>query len=64
MTRPGGKGVETVARPKLKNAGDNPQSTRERLLDTAGELLAEVGMDRISTNMICERAGSGIAIAT
>ena len=46
-----------MARPKLKNAGDNPQSTRERLLDTAGELLAEVGMDRISTNMICERAG-------
>ncbi|MFT3976098.1 MAG: TetR/AcrR family transcriptional regulator [Sphingomonas bacterium] len=33
------------------------QPTRERLLDTAGELLAEVGMERISTNMICERAG-------
>lgn len=46
-----------MARPKLKNAGKNKQSTRERLLDTAGALLAEVGMDRISTNMICERAG-------
>lgn len=33
------------------------QTTRERLLDTAGALLAEVGMERISTNMICERAG-------
>ena len=33
------------------------QPTRERLLDTAGELLAEVGVERISTNMICERAG-------
>lgn len=32
-------------------------STRDRLLDTAGALLAEVGMERISTNMICQRAG-------
>lgn len=31
--------------------------TRDRLLDTAGALLAEVGMERISTNMICARAG-------
>lgn len=31
--------------------------TRERLLDVAGELLAEVGLDRISTNMIAARAG-------
>lgn len=31
--------------------------TRERLLDMAGELLGEVGIERISTNMICARAG-------
>ena len=31
--------------------------TRERLLDVTGELLAEVGIERISTNMICARAG-------
>lgn len=31
--------------------------TRERLLDVAGELLGEVGIERISTNMICARAG-------
>ena len=31
--------------------------TRERLLDVAGELLGEVGIDRISTNLICTRAG-------
>lgn len=31
--------------------------TYERLLDVAGELLAEVGIERISTNMICARAG-------
>lgn len=32
-------------------------ATRERLLDMAGELLAEVGVERISTNLICARAG-------
>jgi AcrR family transcriptional regulator len=32
-------------------------ATRERLLDVAGVLLAEVGVERISTNMICARAG-------
>jgi AcrR family transcriptional regulator len=32
-------------------------ATRERLLDVAGELLAEVGIERISTNLICARAG-------
>jgi AcrR family transcriptional regulator len=31
--------------------------TRERLLDVAGALLGEVGIERISTNMICSRAG-------
>jgi len=32
-------------------------ATRERLLDVAGELLAEVGIERISTNLICAQAG-------
>lgn len=31
--------------------------TYERLLDVAGALLAEVGIERISTNQICARAG-------
>lgn len=31
--------------------------TRDRLLDIAGELLGEVGIERISTNMIAARAG-------
>jgi AcrR family transcriptional regulator len=31
--------------------------TRERLLDIAGKLLAQVGIERISTNMIAARAG-------
>lgn len=41
------------ARPKQERA----QQTYDRLLDVAGELLAEVGLDSISTNMICARAG-------
>ena len=36
---------------------DRARHTRERLLDVAGELLAEVGIERISTNMIAARAG-------
>src|SRR5271163_1217856 len=36
---------------------DRALQTYERLLDVAGELLAEVGIERISTNLICARAG-------
>src|SRR4029450_2188613 len=41
------------AAPKQERA----MQTRERLLDVAGELLGKVGIERISTNMICARAG-------
>lgn len=33
------------------------QATYERLLDAAGELLEEVGVERISTNLVAARAG-------
>ena len=36
---------------------ERARQTRERLLDVAGTLLAEVGIERISTNMIAARAG-------
>lgn len=36
---------------------DRARQTQGRLLDVAGELLAEVGLERISTNMIAARAG-------
>lgn len=36
---------------------ERAHATYERLLEVAGELLAEVGIERISTNMICARAG-------
>lgn len=44
--------VSKRAQPKQERA----HLTYERLLDVAGTLLAEVGIDRISTNMICARA--------
>ena len=36
---------------------DRARQTQGRLLDVAGELLADVGIERISTNMIAARAG-------
>lgn len=36
---------------------DRAVQTRDRLLDIAGELLGEVGIERISTNMIAAHAG-------
>ena len=36
---------------------DRAHLTRARLLDVAGDLLAEVGIERISTNMLAARAG-------
>ncbi len=36
---------------------DRAVATYERLLDVAGALLGEVGIERISTNLICARAG-------
>lgn len=36
---------------------DRAVQTREHLLDVAGALLGEVGIERISTNLICARAG-------
>jgi len=36
---------------------ERARETYDRLLNVAGELLAEVGVDRITTNLICARAG-------
>lgn len=40
----------------VKPKQDRSQLTYDRLLNVAGELLAEVGIDGISTNLICARA--------
>jgi AcrR family transcriptional regulator len=50
-------------RPRSASARRRPpqqlraQLTYDRLLNVAGELLGEVGIERISTNLICKRAG-------
>lgn len=48
------------AEPVVRNLPkqERSQQTYELILDAAGALLAEVGIDRISTNVIC--AGAGI----
>lgn len=53
------KTESAVAKPIPKDGpmGSRKPSTRERLLDTAGQLLGELGIDRVTTNLICERAG-------
>ncbi len=43
--------------PKRAPRQERAQQTYDRLLEVAGELLAEVGIERISTNLICARAG-------
>lgn len=45
--------VETKAQPAQRRS----RETYDRILRAAGELLEEVGMERISTNMVADRAG-------
>ncbi|MGJ3626872.1 TetR/AcrR family transcriptional regulator [Sphingomonas sp. MMS24-JH45] len=47
----------TVAARRPRPKQGRAQATYDRLLDVAGALLAEVGIDGISTNLICARAG-------
>ncbi|OHB26142.1 MAG: TetR family transcriptional regulator [Phenylobacterium sp. RIFCSPHIGHO2_01_FULL_69_31] len=42
---------------KLKPSQSRARNTFETVLSTAGELLAEVGFERLTTNLVCERAG-------
>lgn len=53
------KAKRKVKAPALRAAPiqERAVQTRERLLDIAGELLGEVGIERISTNMIAAQAG-------
>lgn len=49
----GGLSLDTKSRPSRRRGKD----TFEVILTTAGELLAEVGFERLTTNLVCERAG-------
>ena len=43
--------------PKVRPAQSRATETYEHLLDVTGQILTEVGFERLSTNMVCERAG-------
>nr|WP_114241759.1 TetR/AcrR family transcriptional regulator [Dyella sp. C9] len=43
--------------PKLRPAQSRAAETYEHLLEVTGQILTEVGFERLSTNMVCERAG-------
>ena len=45
--------LDTKSRPSRRRGKD----TFEAILTTAGELLAEVGFERLTTNLVCQRAG-------
>lgn len=45
--------LERKARPRQKRA----HSTYDSILEAAGRLLEEVGVERLSTNLVCKRAG-------
>jgi len=57
--------AEAVAEPALRFDLDRKRlptqsrghETVERILDAAAQLLGEVGIERLSTNLVCERAG-------
>ena len=49
--------ANTKVSPRSQPKQERAQVTYDLLLDVAGQLLAEVGFERISTNMICARAG-------
>lgn len=51
----GGQPVELD--PKVMPSQDRARATYEMILQATGDLLPEVGIERLSTNMIAERAG-------
>ncbi|MDG2520322.1 helix-turn-helix domain containing protein [Caulobacter segnis] len=55
--RPAQTSQDTPLDPKLAPTQARARATFETVLATAGALLAEVGFERLSTNMVCQRAG-------
>ncbi|NQE63124.1 TetR/AcrR family transcriptional regulator [Caulobacter sp. RHG1] len=52
-TKAASPSLDTKSRPSRRRGLD----TFEIILTTAGELLAEVGFERLTTNLVCQRAG-------
>lgn len=53
----GGGATDLPLGTKLKPSQSRARNTFETVLSTAGVLLGEVGFERLSTNLVCERAG-------
>jgi len=53
----GAKAAPATLEPRPRPSQKRGKETFEMILTTAGELLAEVGFERLSTNLVCERAG-------
>lgn len=53
----GGGAADLPLGTKLKPSQSRARNTFETVLATAGVLLGEVGFERLSTNLVCERAG-------
>jgi AcrR family transcriptional regulator len=51
------KSARAKRKPPKQPKQDRALLTYDRLLNVAGELLGEIGIERISTNLICKRAG-------
>lgn len=51
------KAIPPELAPKLRPAQSRAAETYEHLLDVTAQILIEVGFERLSTNMVCERAG-------
>jgi AcrR family transcriptional regulator len=49
--------VEVSLTARTTPSQSRARTTFEAVLSTAGELLGEVGFERLSTNLVCERAG-------
>lgn len=49
--------MDVVTATKQQPQQARAQDTFELILDTAGRLLDEVGLERLSTNLVCRRAG-------
>ncbi|MBB3193079.1 TetR family transcriptional regulator [Roseateles terrae] len=56
MSTPGSSAGPDLAT-KLQPAQQRATETYERLLEAAAQTLIEVGVERLSTNLVCERAG-------
>ncbi len=57
MAKQPGKRESARLGAKLRPSQARARQTFEMILAVAGELLAEVGFERLTTNLVCERAG-------